>query len=262
MSEMDRLRKSINALDARIVDLLSRRARTAQKIAREKQKTGGRFWIPEREAEVYRRVKALNKGPLPDSGLRAIYREIMGASLRLGKRVRIAYLGPEATFSHQAAVRHFGHSAEYVPARTIDGIFDAVEHGRVDFGLVPVENSIEGVVSRTLDRFGDTTCRIISETAMPISENLIGRMRSARDVKKVCSHPQPLAQCARWLELNLPGVGVIEASSTADAARRARREKGVAAIASALAAEVYGLRVLAEGIEDFEFNMTRFLVIA
>ncbi len=260
--DLDSTRKKIDAVDERLVKLLNRRASLALRIAKIKDKHDGKYYVPEREAAVLRRVKELNEGPLPSHSLVSVFREIMGANLCLESPLKVAYLGPEATFSHQAAVQKFGRSANYEPVRTIDEIFDAVEHNRVSLGVVPAENSIEGVVSRTLDRFSDSRCTIIAEHIMSINENLIGPMKSIDDVKKVCSHPQPLAQCARWIEMHLPQAAVIQTSSTADAALRVKKEKNAAAIASAMAAEIYNLNILAGNIEDFQTNVTRFLVIS
>jgi chorismate mutase/prephenate dehydratase len=257
---LNKLRSKINALDARIVQLLNTRADVILAVAQEKARKGLSVYSPDREQEVLRRVTALSKGPLDREGVQAIYREIMSASLALEKPLKIAYLGPEASFTHLASLKRFGSRVEYVACESIAGVFSEVHRGRADFGVVPVENSIEGAVSHTLDMFVDTDLQMCAQIMLDVSHNLLARCSLAQ-VKKVYSNPQVFGQCRQWLQVHLPHADLVDAASTTRAAQIAAREKNAASIASLLAAKVYGLKVLAKDIEDSPHNVTRFMVI-
>lgn len=253
-------RKAIDNLDEEIVRLLNERTRHVLEIGTLKLKQGEEIYAPHRELAVLQRLVKLNNGPITEESLRAIYREIMSSALSLEKSMTIAFFGPEATFTHQAAIRRFGASLRYSPQKTIADVFAEVSRNRADYGVVPVENSTEGVVTHTLDMFVDSDLKIVAQIVMPIQQCLIGK--TPRDaIKKLYSHPQPLAQCRTWIQNNLPDAEVVETSSTTRAAELAGKEKGSAAIASSLAAERYNLQVLESDIQDNSGNMTRFFVL-
>jgi chorismate mutase/prephenate dehydratase len=254
------LRKKIDYIDRHIIQLLNKRASIAKEVGSLKYRSGGGVYVPDREAEVYENILEQNKGPLSDTALRSIYREIMSSSLALERSLKIAYLGPEATFTHIAAIKKFGSQVEYSSCNSIAEVFREVEIGRSDYGVVPVENSIEGAVNHTLDMFIDSDLKICSEVFLDISHNLIGRC-SLKTVKRVYSNPQVFGQCRIWLDSHLPGVELIEVSTTSKAAEIVSREKDACAVASVLAAEKYKLKILAKDIEDSSTNITRFLVI-
>jgi len=207
-------------------------------------------------------LTALNKGPFPHETLKVIYREILSASLSLEEPLKVAFFGPLATFTHLAALRHFSSSALFMPVESIRDVFDAVEAGKAGFGVVPVENSNEGVVSYTLDMFMDYDLKVSAEVMLEISHNLLSKSGDKAKIKKIYSNPQAAAQCRRWLELNLPGVPILESTSTAKAAELASVDDEAAAIASELAAKIYDLRFFEKNIEDIKHNYTRFLVIS
>ncbi|MFM7397321.1 MAG: prephenate dehydratase [Gammaproteobacteria bacterium] len=262
------LRSKIDDVDRRLHDLLNERARLARKVGVSKGKQGRLvdFYRPEREAQVLRmalerNAAARSSGALRDDEVVRLFREIMSACLAQEEPLKVGFLGPEGTFSQSAVYKHFGHSARALSLTTIDEVFHEVEAGHADFGVVPIENSTEGSVNHTLDRFLTSPLHICGEVEMRIRQNLMGRMRSLREVKRICSHPQSLAQCRQWLKETLPDVELIAESSNAEAARRARDEKGTAAIAGETAADVYGLTILSSDIEDRPDNTTRFLVI-
>ncbi len=266
--EIAGLRGRIDEVDRRLHDLLNERARLARKVGISKGKQGRLvdFYRPEREAQVLRmalerNVAARSNGALRDEEVVRLFREIMSACLAQEEPLKVGFLGPEGTFSQAAVYKHFGHSARALALSTIDEVFHEVEAGHADFGVVPIENSTEGSVNHTLDRFLTSPLHICGEVEMRIRQNLMGKMRSLREVKRVCSHPQSLAQCRQWLKETLPDVELLAESSNAEAARRARDEKGTAAIAGETAAEVYGLTILSADIEDRPDNTTRFLVI-
>lgn len=261
MNNLSSLRKKIDAVDSEILRLLNERARLVLEVGREKSSAQSAVYVPEREREILDRLTRDNPGPFPNSSLRSLYGEIFAASQSLERPTSVAYLGPEATYAHQACQRQFGAGAQLVPLETIPDVFREVEAERVNFGMVPVENSIEGMVSHTLDLFMDSDLRICGEVFLKISHYLLSRESSPAAVKRLYSHPQALAQCRLWIEQHLPRVPVAEATSTARAAQRAVEEEGAAAVASLVAAELYGLSVLARGIEDHPQNYTRFLVI-
>ncbi len=260
MTHLIEHRKAIDRLDAQIVRLLNERTRHVLEIGAMKLKAGEEIYAPHRERSVLQRVCRLNPGPLAQDSLRAIYREVMSSALALEKSLTIAYFGPEATFTHLAAIRRFGSSLHYTPLKTIADVFAEVARNRADYGVVPVENSTEGVVTSTLDMFVDSELKIVSQIILPIQHCLVGR-GPRRAIRKLYSHPQALAQCRGWLQNHLPTVEVIEASSTTRAAEHAAVERTAAAIASSLAAERYRLRILEPDIQDNSNNATRFLVL-
>lgn len=253
-------RQAIDKLDAQIVRLLNERTRHVLGIGESKRKAGEEIYAPHRERQVLQRVTKLNSGPITDESLKAIYREIMSSALALEKSMTIAYLGPEATFTHQAAIQRFGSSLRYAPQKTIADVFNEVAKGRADYGVVPVENSTEGVVTHTLDMFVDSDLKIVSQIVLPISHCLVSKAKRG-EIKKLFVHPQTLAQCRSWVHKNFPHTELIETSSNARSAELAAREKHSAAIAGLLAAEKYGVPVLEHDIQDNAANATRFLVL-
>ncbi len=254
------LRGRIDAVDDKLLALLNRRQKIALEIGKIKDKHSQGAYAPVRERDVYERLLKANKGPLQAGSLRAIYREVMSATRAVQQPLRVAYLGPEATFTHLASRTRFGSSVRYVAVASIADVFTEVECGRADYGVVPVENSTEGVVSHTLDMFIDSELLICSEVQLEITQNLLARC-GLKGIRTVVSHSQALAQCRGWLEENLPGVPLEEVSSTAEASRVAVKRKGVAAVGSELAAPLYGLRVVVPNIHDVAENYTRFLVV-
>src|SRR5215468_2091376 len=211
---LDDWRSRINNLDEEILNLLNRRGQVALQIGELKRQQGLPYYVPERESDIVDRLAALNQGPLGGDAVRAIWREILSASLALEHPLPVAYLGPPSTFTHQAAVRRFGSSADFIPVRTIADIFDEVERGRAEYGVVPIENSTEGAVNVTLDRLIDTDVSIIGEVTLDITQNLLSRASTLSEVKIVCSHPQGLAQCRKWIAAHLPDARTEEMSST------------------------------------------------
>jgi chorismate mutase/prephenate dehydratase len=256
-------RTRIDAVDEQIHRLLNERARLAQQVGISKTHDGHTvdFYRPEREAQVLRQARARNAGPLRDEEVLRLFREIMSACLAQQEPLKVAFLGPEGTFTQTAVLNHFGHSVRALPLGSIDEVFHEVEAASADFGVVPIENSTEGTVNNTLDRFLTSPLKICGEVELRIRQQLLGTMTALSRVVRVCSHPQSLAQCRQWLEEHLPGVEQVPVSSNAEGARRARDEQGSAAIAGETAAEVYGLKVLAAEIEDRVDNTTRFLVL-
>ncbi len=256
---LSEIRAKIDALDSRLVELLSARAKLAQQAWQAKGNASA--YKPEREAQVLRRVRALNKGPLPAAGLTRLFTEIMSVCRALEEQMAVAYLGPEGTFSQEAVVRHFGSSAGGRPLATIDEVFRAVESGESAYGVVPVENSTEGAVGRTLDLLLNTSARICGEVMLPVRQNLMSNAKRRGDIRTVYSHTQSLAQCQQWLSRHLPEAERVAVVSNAEAARLAARDRRSAAIASRTAASLYGLKLLARNIEDDPKNTTRFAVI-
>ncbi|MFA4843068.1 MAG: prephenate dehydratase [Candidatus Omnitrophota bacterium] len=254
------LRSKIDSIDSKIVRLLNMRTKIILSIAGLKQKDGKDVYAPDRERQVLRRVTALNRGPISAKALEAIYREVMSSSLSLEKPIKIGYLGPQASFSHLAALKRFGSQIECLALESISDVFMEVERGTADYGVVPIENSIEGAVSHTLDMFIDSDLKICAQVILDVCHNLLANCLIEK-IKRVYSNPQVFGQCRHWLEENLPHVEKIEVSSTTRAAQIAAKEKNSAAIASVLAARVYKLKVLASDIEDSPHNVTRFLVI-
>lgn len=257
---LDELRKKVDALDAELVRLLNERTRVALEIGKAKDADAQEVYVPAREKAVLDRAAALNEGPLPPESVRSIYREIMSASLALERKVAIAYLGPPATFTHQAARTRFGGSVQYAPCETIGEVFSAVEKKSADYGVVPIENSTDGAVTHTLDQFTDTLLKICAEIYLPISHSLLAKGPKDQ-IRRLYSKPEVFGQCRRWLHENMPGVEMISSSSTARAAETAAREAGSGALASALAADLYGLDLLEQDVQDLGGNTTRFLVI-
>ena len=260
MPKLSEIRKNINEIDKKIIALLNNRANAARHIGKLKKEAGISIYTPEREVEIYENIIKENKGPLPNKALFSIYREIMSGSLGLEKKLKIAYLGPEATFTHQAGVKKFGSNVEYYACPNITDVFREVEAGRSDYGVVPVENSTEGMISHTLDMFINSDLKICSEIMLDISHNLLGK-GGIKSVKKIYSKQEVFGQCRLWLEINMRGIPLAEVSSTSKAAEIASKEKNSAAIASMLAAKRYRLDVIAKDIEDNPNNITRFLVI-
>jgi chorismate mutase/prephenate dehydratase len=254
-------RKAIDKLDAHIVRLLNERTRQVLAIGDIKLAAGEEIYAPHRERAVLERICKLNAGPMTDEQLRAIYREIMSSALALEKTMTIAYLGPEATFTHQAAIRRFGSSLRYASQKTIADVFTEVAKNRADYGVVPVENSTEGVVTHTLDMFVDSDLKIVSQIVLPIQYCLAGNGRGLKHIKRLHVHPQALGQCRRWVQQNLPGAEILEASSNARSAELAAKDKSAAAVTGILAAEKYGLQILEQDIQDNTANATRFLVL-
>ena len=258
--KLKNLRQQIDGLDKKIVGLLNLRAKLILGVAEVKYKNKASVYSPDRERDVLRKIIQSNRGPLEREGLEAIYREVMSASLALEKPLKIAYLGPQASFSHLAALKRFGSQVNFVPTQSIADVFLEVEKGSVDYGVVPIENSIEGAVTHTLDIFVDSDLKICAEVILDISHNLLANCPKDK-IKKVYSILQVLGQCRIWLQENLSCVEKIEVSSTTRAAQIAKKEKYSACIASALAAKIYGLKTIASEIEDCAHNITRFLVI-
>jgi len=257
------IRDSIDAIDARIHALLNERARFAQLVGISKSASGKAvdFYRPEREAEVLRMALKRNQGPLRDEEIARLFREIMSACLAQQEPLKVAFLGPEGTFTQTAVLKHFGSSVRALPLAAIDEVFHEVEGGVADFGVVPIENSSEGTVNHTLDMFFSSALKICGEVELRIHHHLMGKMTDMDAVKRVCAHAQALAQCRGWLDQHLPDAERIAEPSNAEGARRARDERGTAAIAGRSAAEIYGLNLLADEIEDRSDNTTRFLVV-
>jgi chorismate mutase/prephenate dehydratase len=256
------LRVQIDAIDDRLLDLLNERAKLVGDVAALKERADIPFYVPSRERAITDRLARDNRGPFPSEAIRPVFQEIFSACLSLEKKVRVAYLGPEATYTHLAAKRQFGLSARAIPVGTIAGVFEEVERGAVDFGVVPVENSTEGVVNHTLDTFVDSELKISAEIVLAVSHCLLARPGAElADVQRVYSHQQALAQCRRWLAAHLPRAMIVEAASTAESARLAAGDVQGAAIASEMAARQYELEIIRRRIEDVSENVTRFLVI-
>ncbi len=258
---LEELRDELRRKDLEIVELLNERARISVEVGRVKGTGGFEVYDPAQESRVYGQAKKVNRGPLTDYALKSIFREILSSSRVLQKKETVVYLGPEASFSHLAALSHFGKSTDLVPAVSIPDVFKTVEGEKADCGVVPVENSVEGSVKQTLDRLVVTPLTVRAEIFQRISHCLLSPGVDLSAVRRVYSHPQALAQCQGWLRAHLPDRPLMEMPSTAAAARRVLEEKEGAAIGSALAAEVYGLNVLVQGIEDEPLNTTRFLVV-
>lgn len=253
-------RQAIDKLDAHIVKLLNERTKHVLTIGEIKRKAGEEIYAPHRERAVLRRICRRNQGPVTNESLRAIYREIMSSSLSLEKTLTVAYLGPEATFTHQAAIQRFGSSLQYSSQKTISDVFTEVSKHRADYGVVPVENSTEGVVTHTLDMFVDSDLKIVAQIVLPVRHCLLSKGPRSQ-IKRLYAHPQSLGQCRDWVRTNLPRAEIIETSSNARSAEFAAREKRSAAIAGVLAAERYDVPVLEFDIQDNVANATRFLVL-
>ncbi len=257
---IEKLRAGIDSIDSEIIRLLNERCRLVCEVGAWKRENNLPIYVPEREHQLLERLTSLNSGPLPREALIHIYREIMSASIKLEQPISVAFLGPEGTFSHQAVLEKFGHSATVQPVVAIGDVFSAVETGRADYGMVPVENTTEGVVNPTLDSLTGSGVRVVAEFNLPIHLMLYSAS-DLSEIRCIYSHPQPLGQCREYLRSNLRGASLIEVTSTSRAVELAEREADAAAIAGKLAAENSELPVVAENIEDNARNITRFLVI-
>jgi len=257
---LENLRRKIDKIDKKIVETLNLRAKITLDIARIKNKLGKSVYSPDREREVLRKVIAANKGVLNAAALEAIYREIMSCSLALEKPLGIAYLGPQATFTHLAALKRFGQQVNYITCQSISDVFLEVERQAADYGVVPIENSIEGAVTHTLDMFMDADLKICAQIILDVAHNLLANCPKVK-IRRIYSNPQVFGQCRVWLQENLPAAERIEVSSTTRAAQFAAGKKDSGCIASSLAAKVYKLKIVAADIEDSPHNVTRFLVI-
>jgi len=257
---IDRLRREIDRIDDELLRLLAERAAAAQAIGRAKATGGRAVYVPAREKKILDRLNK-KRGDLPAPVVRAVFREVISACRSLERGIRVAYLGPEATYSHMAAREQFGAMASLVPAVSIPQVFEEVEREQTEFGVVPIENSTDGTVTHTLDRFLESNLKIAAEICLDVNHCLLAKRTESSRIRRIFSHPQGLAQCRRWVATNYPKATLHEMASTAQAAREASRHDDAAAIASALAGEVYGLEILAENIQDLTFNATRFVVI-
>ncbi len=255
------LRTAIDRVDREILEKLNERARLVEQVGARKQQTGASVYQAARERDLVAGLETANPGPFPSAAIRPVYREILSAMRSLESRMRVAYLGPEGTFSHLAARETFGAQAEFVPQATIADVFGAVERGHADHGVVPVENTTEGVVTQTLDAWIEAEVPICGEAVLPIALCLLSQSGRLEEVRRVASHPQPLAQCRTWLDRHLPRAERIEVASTVAAGALAAREADVAAVGSRLAAELLDLRVAAENVQDRRDNSTRFVVL-
>jgi chorismate mutase/prephenate dehydratase len=259
--DLPELRAAIDAVDDQLLGLLNERARLVKEVGALKTAAQQPFFVPHREQQIVERLQEANPGPFPNDALRPVFAEVISACLSLEQVLKVAFLGPEATFTHMAARGRFGLSARYVPAATIAGVFAEVDKGLADLGVVPIENSTDGVVNSTLDVMMDSELTIASEIVLPVSQCLLTRSGTLEGIQKVYSHPQALGQCRAWLSANLPKAALIEVASTALAARLAKDDPVAGAVASELAGHLYDLRVAKAKIEDEVHNVTRFLVV-
>ncbi|MBI5873768.1 MAG: prephenate dehydratase [Candidatus Omnitrophica bacterium] len=261
LKKIKEIRTKIDNIDDQILELLNKRASLVIEVGKNKREGKREFYAPQREKEIYQRLTMNNPGPFPSQALKNVYREIMSASLSLEKPLKVAYLGPKATFTHQACMNYFGLSVEFIPEKDIADVFNDVERDKTDFGVVPIENTTEGIVSHTIDMFVTSDIKICAEIMMEISLALLNKTGRIEDIKNVYSHPNPIAQCRQWLKEHLPDAHVFDVSSTATAAQIASEDAANAAIASEVAASLYDLQVVERKIEDHTNNFTRFLVI-
>lgn len=255
------LRKRIDALDEKLLKLLNERAETVLRVGKVKKGSKKSYYNPAREKEIFQRLENHHSGPFPRWAISSVFREIVSACRGLEANLTVAYFGPPATFSHMACIQHFGRSVQTVPENSIQDVFEAVERGKTDYGVVPIENSTEGPVGETLDMLIKSEVKICSEIMIRISHDLLSRRGRAGDIEKTYSHPQALAQCRDWLREHFPRVRLEEAGSTAKAAQLAMEDPRIAAIASPLAGQLYKLKAVASQIEDNPNNFTRFLVL-
>ena len=264
---LEKLRDRIDAIDKQLLELFNQRAGCAVDVAavkRERSEASDEsvdFFRPDREAQVIKRLKSLNQGPLSDDEVGRLIREVMSACLALEQPLKIAYLGPEGTFTQSAALKHFGHSVSTIPMSSIPDVFSSVESGHADYGLVPVENSTEGVISHTLDMFIDSSLKVCGEVEIRVHHHLANQSQNVTALRHIYSHQQSFAQCRRWLDQNFPGIERIPVSSNAEAARLASIEDNAAAICGLPAVEIFGLKICFENIEDLSDNTTRFVII-
>ncbi len=261
MKNIDEIRKKIDEIDRNILDLLNLRAKMVKGIADLKRKKNLPPFDPSRERKIIEKLSHRNKGPLTEKDIESIMGAIFKIYRGMFRPLKIAYLGPEGTFTHQAALKKFGEKGEFIPCKTIDNIFREVEKDRADYGVVPIENSMEGVVTHTLDMFVESNLNITAEILLDVHHYLLSKEKSLASIKKVFSHSQAIGQCWNWIIENLPDTKLIETESTATAVKMAKKEKNAAAIGSLTAADIYNIGVLAERIEDSGENITRFLVI-
>jgi chorismate mutase/prephenate dehydratase len=261
MKKIDELRRKIDEIDEKLIELLNKRAEIVKEVIEIKEKEKKSIFDPSREKKIVERLINKNKGILKPEDLKIIMESIFKIYRGMFREIKVAYLGPEGTFTHLAAMKKFGEKAKYIPVKTIDEVFREVEKKRVDYGVVPVENSIEGIVTHTLDVFLESDLKIISEISLEIHHYLLSKENSIDKIKKIYSHPQAIAQCRNWIGENLPEAEIFETESTISAVKKVMKEKNAAAIASEIASSMYNLNIIAERIEDFRENITRFLVI-
>ncbi len=260
---LSELREQIDTIDQQILALINQRAVLAEEVAKTKIAAGeiSCFYRPDREALVLRRIQALNEGPMSNETVAFFFRELMSSCLALEKPLQVAFLGPEGTFTQQAAIKHFGHAVKTEAVTTIEDVFSAVERGHCQFGVLPIENSTEGVITNTLDRFVTSPLQICGEVAIRIHHNLLSQSQHLSEIKEVFSHRQSLAQCRQWLAIHLPHVQLTEVNSNAEAAKIATTQSGTAAIASEVASDIYKISILERNIEDELNNTTRFVIV-
>jgi chorismate mutase / prephenate dehydratase len=259
--ELEELRRSIDSIDRSILELLNQRAQIVKQVGEAKRRTSKPIYHAGRERDLVAALRSENPGPFPDEGIAPVFREIISATRSLEGPLRVAYLGPEGTYSHLAARKQFGSCGEFLSMLSISEIFRAVETGAAEFGIIPIENTTEGAVTSSLDAMVDAKVTLCAEVLVPISHQLLSRSGKLEDIQSVVSHPQPLAQCRGWLDRHLPGIPRVATASTVTAAKRAVEDPSLAAIGSALAGELNGLAVVAADIEDDRDNTTRFVVI-
>jgi len=256
------LRQKIEKIDGQILRLLNERADTAREVGKVKLEANLEIYDPQREEEILKRLTLQNPGPFPQGGIFPVFREIISACRSLEAELSVVYLGPPATHTHLACIERFGNSVRTVPEESIQEVFEAVEKGKANFGVVPIENSTEGVVNRTLDMFIDSQVKIWGEILIRISHDLLSLSGESKETEKIYSHPQALAQCRQWLRRNFPNIPLVETVSTARAAQMAAEDPKAAAIASSFASHLYGLKVIESQIEDYFHNYTRFLILS
>jgi chorismate mutase/prephenate dehydratase len=263
MSErpLDAIRQDIDAIDAQLTELLNRRVSLAMEVGRVKGRDGRPFFTPERERQIYDRLDRTNPGPMQSRQLVAIFREIISAARAAEKPLVAAYWGPPGTYTHMAAIQTFGSSTDFATQDSISDVFRAIEHGNADYGVVPVENALAGVVPETLDMFPQTNVKICAEVYIPIHHHLVSIAGSIDEIERVYAFSQPASQCKRWLRANLPNVEIVDVAPTVKAAERAKLDPRGAAIANSLAAETVGIPILVEHIGDNPANRTRFIVL-
>lgn len=258
---LDQIRTDIDSIDSTLVELLSRRVELAQEVGRVKGRDNRPYFTPERERQIYDKLSRINPGPLQNRQLNAIFREIISAARAAEKPLVVAFWGPPGTYTHSAAVQTFGSSTDFVPVDSIPDVFQAIEHGQTDYGVVPVENSVAGVVPETLDMFPQTNVKICAEIYIPIHHHLVSTADSLSKVERVYAFGQPVNQCKHWLKANLPNVEIVDTAPTARAAQKALEDPQGAAICNSLAAELIGIQILVEHIADNPANRTRFIIL-
>jgi chorismate mutase/prephenate dehydratase len=255
-------RQKIETIDGQILRLLNERAEVAREVGKVKSEANMDAYSPQREEEILKRLNLPNPGPFPQGAISPVFREIISACRSLEVELTVVYLGPPATYAHLACIERFGSSIRALPEESIQEVFEAVERRKANYGVVPIENSTEGVVNRTLDMFIDSELKICGEISLRISHDLLSRSGDSKDIDKIYSHPQALAQCRQWLRRNFSHVPLVETTSTAKAAQMAAEDPKAAAIASSFASHLYGLKAFESQIEDYFHNYTRFLVLS